>query len=179
MSTHSREQDNEKRTHSNQNESAEEKDVNDTQTNPGNVQAITDDELPTALQKLKTKQIIFAIIDVLFVSGLIVYFKTPQCAFLYVIALWLGWQAFSIRREYIKGEIVELAVICQSANYSLARKYTIGGGYTRVVFATGDDNPEYYRFSVPGQTKDIDVDSVYIIYFKKSEPNKLLTYVPI
>lgn len=146
--------------------------------NNDGIQVIRDDELPSPLKKLQTKQLILAAIDILVVTLILIHFKTPQCAFLYVIAAWLGWQAITIRRNYKTGEIVEVAAVCQSAKYSTVRKI-LGGGYTRVIFETPEDEPEFLRFNLPGAVRDMDIGSVYVLYFKKSEPNKLLTYVAV
>ena len=107
----------------------------------------------------------------------LIYFRTVQCSFGFILAAYLIYLAISLKKDYDNGKITEETVICSSVTTMAARSST------RVVFRSinekEEDVPQYYEFYLPGRenaNKDFIPTYVYVIYFRPSDARKLLGY---
>ena len=136
--------------------------------------------LPTALLNLFTKILLGAGITAIITITLFVYFHTPQCLLGFIIAAYLVYMAFALKWDYEKGKIEEISVICSSIVNMPARNAS------RIVFRSvmesETETPVYYEFYVPGRpsTNTAFIPTyIYIIYFRPSDPRKLLAYFQV
>ena len=131
---------------------------------------------PSALGDVCFKSWTYAGLIFLVTCILLGYFRTVQCAIGYIFCGYFIYNAWSIKRDYYRGNITERATVCSSVTNNLARNAS------RVIFRRdGEDGScEYYEFYVPGlkNTNDsIEPNGKYIIYFRNTDARRLLAYL--
>ena len=129
--------------------------------------------LPTALQQMIIREILFSIVLLIFVLTLTFWEKNPRYLAGLIIAAFFAYQAYSVKLDYREGKIREESVRCVSIHPRRNRKDQ------RVVFRTEDDPPRYFEFLLPASSPSLLPDAVYVIYYRQAEPGKLLAYLEL
>lgn len=136
--------------------------------------------LPSALLAQFTKQILGAGIAIIVTIVLLISFHTPQCALGFVVAAYLLYCAWALRRDYAEGKIEEISAVCSSITSMPARNAS------RVVFRSlmndESDPVVYYEFYVPGYQKSNTAfvpTYIYVVYFRPTDPKKLIGYFQV
>ena len=129
------------------------------------------EDLPTALQRRQFGCYIFSGLLAIFSIILAIYFKELRLLIGILIALYIAYMGFSIKRDFLRGDIIEALLICSSVAANPLSKNA------KVIFRTDDDVPDYYSFIVPKKwTENFTPNVMYLVYFNTHTPNNLLGY---
>ena len=103
-----------------------------------------------------------------------IYFRQPRLLLGILVAGYVAYIGYSMRRDYFNGDILEVVLICSSVAARPLRNTT------KVIFRTDDEIPDYYSFIVPKKwAEDFAPNVAYLIYFNAKTPSQLLTYEQI
>lgn len=127
--------------------------------------------LPTPLEKRSISQYAVAILIAFICVLLSIYYKELFFLTGTIISGFLTYQALTTSIDFANGQICEIPVVCTHAIESKIRNKT------QVTFRTGDEEPIYYQFDIPGnKANEFQPNMVYIIYFNINNPRLLITY---
>lgn len=128
--------------------------------------------MPNCISRKFTLQALAAIGFLLAGFAVLIFLKSPQSIFFFLVAGWVIWNAVLSIDDFKNGRIIEQVVVCVSVKVGLARNTT------RLVMRTAnEEEPSYYEFCIAGrQTKEFTPNKVYIIYTKEYMPQSLFAY---
>lgn len=134
----------------------------------------TYEDIPAPLQRHAVKQYAGAVF-VAFISAVFaVYLKGPAPLFILLGSVYMAYLGYTVKRDYRRGEIVELGVVCTGVKPSSVRDRVM------VTFRTKVDGKErFYKFYVPSKQSQDEfiVDAPYVIYYRQNAPEALIAYV--
>lgn len=127
--------------------------------------------LPSPLEKRTMAQYAVAVLVAFICILLSIYYKEISFLVGIVISGYLVFQAISTSIDFANGQICEIPVVCTHATESKMKNKT------QVTFRTGDEDPIFYQFDVPGnKANEFQINMVYVIYFNINNPRVLMTY---
>lgn len=145
--------------------------------------------LPTALSSLVVKSLLMMALFTVFAVVVLVVTRIAQVSFLFALALWCGWNAVSILRDYRDGNIIERTLVCTNAvPYLMGISETAVGRFlgkglsnkVKVTFRdTNEESPSYYQYIVPGAKRTFYPAMVYVTYVRRSNPQVLMAYLAL
>lgn len=131
-------------------------------------------ELPTALAQREIKIYLLAAVVLIFSVALSISMRAPEYLIFLVFAALLIYLGVSSRLDYRDGDIVELSVLCYSAQKTGALSSNIN-----VSFCTTDDIPTYYKFVTSDKRNTFSPGCPYLVYYSKKNPRQLLAYLQL
>ncbi len=135
---------------------------------------LRDVKLPSGLKKSYGTYIVGSI--ACFIAAIVMFLLTisPSAAFLVLGAGYCIYSAVDLLYAYGSGKIAELAVICSSIHN------TIDKHEIKAVFYTDSEPPEFHEFYLPAKRRaELQENMAYVVYYKESNPKRLLGMSPI